>query len=98
MIRSLEPAIVVPGHGPVLKDWRYVDLLIDTIELVQSQVIAALEAGKLTADLAQALNVEALRKRYVGQTGVSPGEFDEFIQQLAGKLAQESRDGAQFRP
>lgn len=97
-IRAMDVATIVPGHGPVLKDAAYLDLLIELISQVTQQVERALEAGVLTADLLRALQLESITARFRANTGVSEAHLSGFIQELVAKVAQESRDGAQFRP
>ena len=97
-IRAMDVATIVPGHGPVLKDAAYLDLLIELISQVTQQVERALEAGVLTAGLSQALHLESIGARFRANTGVSEADLSGFIQELVAKVAQESRDGAQFRP
>jgi hypothetical protein len=50
------------------------------------------------ADLPQALHLESISTRFRAQTEVSEADLSGFIQELVAKVAQESRDGAQFRP
>lgn len=97
-VRALNVDTIVPGHGPVLKDFVYLDLLIELISAVKSNVEAALESGVLTADLQQAVQLPAVRDKFMAHTGSSAEDVTGFIQELIVKVAQESRDGAQFRP
>lgn len=97
-IRALDVVAIVPGHGPVLKDPAYLDLLIELLAQVTEQVQRGLEAGVLTADLPQALHLESIGARFRALTEVSETDLNGFIQELVTKVAQESRDGAQFRP
>ena len=97
-IRAMDVVAIVPGHGPVLKDLAYLDLLIELISQVTEQVERALETGVLTADLPQALHLESIGARFRAHTEVSEADLSGFIQELVTKVAQESRDGAQFRP
>ena len=97
-IRAMNAAAIVPGHGPVLKDAAYLDLLIELLAQVTEQVERALESGALTADLQKSLHLESIGARFRAHTQVSETDLSGFIQELVAKVAQESRDGAQFRP
>ena len=97
-IRAMDATAIVPGHGPVLRDPAYLDLLIELISQVTEQVEHALEAGVLTADLPRALHLESVSDRFRALTEVSEADLSAFIQEVVAKVAQESRDGAQFRP
>ena len=97
-IRAMDITAIVPGHGPVLKDRAYLDLLTELISQVTGQVERALESGVLTADLPKSLRLESISTRFRTHTEVSEADLSSFIQELVTKVAQESRDGAQFRP
>lgn len=97
-IRAMNVVAIVPGHGPVLKDSVYLDLLIELISQVTEQVEHALETGVVTANLPQALHLESISARFRAKTEVTEADLSAFIQELMAKVAQESRDGAQFRP
>jgi glyoxylase-like metal-dependent hydrolase (beta-lactamase superfamily II) len=97
-IRAMDIVAIVPGHGPVLKNDEYLDLLIELIAQVTEQVEHALETGVVTADLPHALHLESIGAKFRALTEVSEADFSAFVQELTAKVAQESRDGAQFRP
>ncbi len=97
-IRAMDVSAIVPGHGPVLKGHEYLDLLIELISQVTVQVEHALETGVLTADLPKALHLEPIGARFRAHTEVNEADLSAFVQELTVKVAQESRDGAQFRP
>ena len=97
-IRAMDVAAIVPGHGPVLKDHGYLDLLIELLSQVTEQVEHALEAGVLTADLPQTVRLGPVGEKFRAHTQVSEADLNDFTQELIAKVAQESRDGAQFRP
>lgn len=42
---GLQPRYLVPGHGPVQEDPAYVELLIETLEMIADQADAAVAAG-----------------------------------------------------
>ena len=53
-LKGIDAATIMPGHGPMMTDWKYVDQLIPLIESTWEQVQRAVASG---ADL------EATRKR-----------------------------------
>jgi glyoxylase-like metal-dependent hydrolase (beta-lactamase superfamily II) len=69
-IRAMDVVAIVPGHGPVLKDSEYLDLLIELLSQVTVQVEHALETGVLTADLPRALHLESIGSRFRAGTEV----------------------------
>jgi cyclase len=97
-LRALPAIAIVPGHGPVLRDYRYFDWLIALIGDVSAQVQQALERGVTTAHLRAALDLGSMRAEFAVLTKQPPADFDAVVDDLVMKVAQESRDGAQFRP
>jgi glyoxylase-like metal-dependent hydrolase (beta-lactamase superfamily II) len=97
-LRAMPAVAIVPGHGPVLRDHRYFDWLIAVIGEVSVQVQQALERGLTTAQLRAAVHLDAQREDFVQLTEQTAADFDAFIDDLVLKVAQESRDGAQFKP
>jgi glyoxylase-like metal-dependent hydrolase (beta-lactamase superfamily II) len=53
-LKTFDAAVIVPGHGDPFRGWAYVDLLIETMELVAHQVDAL---------AAQKLPLETVRER-----------------------------------
>ena len=45
-LKTFDAKFIVPGHGDVMTDTAYLDLLAETMDLVASQVDAAVKAGK----------------------------------------------------
>lgn len=57
---------IVPGHGDILTDTSYLDLLAETMDLVAAQVDAAVAAGKSLDEARAALDWSAVEQRFTG--------------------------------
>ena len=64
---DLHPKIVVPGHGPVLRDDGYVKLFRDFLLAVDSQARAAVARGETLEQAQAALRFEGFRDRMAGE-------------------------------
>lgn len=95
-IRELELDIIVPGHGPVMRNDDYVDLLIAFIARVEEGVAAALADGVKTADLATAIDLADIKARFIALDPANKEQFDDVARDLVRRAAQEARDGAGF--
>jgi cyclase len=65
-LRGLDVATLVPGHGEVQRDWKYVDQLVAVIESLRDQVAAAVARGADLEATRKAVNLDSLRKVFTG--------------------------------
>lgn len=97
-MRELRPSLIVPGHGPAMRDLAYVGLLIDYMESARAQVRAALAAGAVTQEeVAQRVDLAPFRARFAGTDADLGGTFDAYAPGLVRKLYLEARDGMDTR-
>ena len=91
---ALRPRLIVPGHGPLMRDTSYLALLVDYMESARSQVSAALAAGAVTPEqVAAAVDLSAFRARFAGSDAELGETFDAYAPSLVRKLTLEQRDG-----
>lgn len=69
-IRALHPALIVPGHGPVMKDDSYLQTLSKLFTSVTEQVKAGLAKGEKEQDLFKSVDVKAIRDQMCGTSQV----------------------------
>jgi glyoxylase-like metal-dependent hydrolase (beta-lactamase superfamily II) len=67
---------IVPGHGGVMTDTTYLDLLAETMDLVADQVDAAVKAGKTLDETRAAMDWTPVEQRFVGDDGLLPFLFN----------------------
>lgn len=69
-LKTFDAKYIVPGHGDVMTDTAYVDLLAETMDLVADQVDAAVKAGKSLDETRAAMDWTPVEKRFVGDDGM----------------------------
>jgi glyoxylase-like metal-dependent hydrolase (beta-lactamase superfamily II) len=67
---------IVPGHGGVMTDTTYLDLLAETMDLVADQVDAAVKAGRTLDETRAAMDWTPVEHRFVGDDGMLPFLFN----------------------
>jgi glyoxylase-like metal-dependent hydrolase (beta-lactamase superfamily II) len=89
---------VVPGHGPVLRDWDYAKKVIVLLEAIRSQVAAALQAGATLEETRKRVDVSSFQKRFAGEDDARGRAFRNFFvssavdrayQEAKGQMAEE---------
>jgi len=92
-IRALDPAIIVPGHGPVKRDTSDLDRELALLESVVGQVKAATERGLITVDeVKKAVDVESLRPRFTNGDPALDEKFRRYVGRMVENAYREARD------
>jgi glyoxylase-like metal-dependent hydrolase (beta-lactamase superfamily II) len=91
---ALDPAAIVPGQGPAMRDQAYLERTIELFAAIIGQVQAALARGLITEDeVRKAVDVDRIGVAYTPDTGLAPG-FQGWVSTLTKKAMQEAQDGA----
>jgi len=83
---------LVPGHGPVMRDRKYLAHVREALDAVMAQARTAYEPGMTAADLKKRMDLKALRARFAEgpQAAMIGANFDYMIGDLAvGRAWQE---------
>ncbi len=97
-VSALEAAAIVPGHGPVMRDWSYAAKVSALLAAVRAQVAAAVLAGATLEETQQKVDLSALRESFAGDDFDRRTAFDDFFvrsavdrayQEAKGKMAEE---------
>jgi glyoxylase-like metal-dependent hydrolase (beta-lactamase superfamily II) len=94
---ALDAAIVVPGHGPVMRDWTYARLVSELLESIGAQVRSAVTRGLSLEDTSKAVDVRALRTRMAGADPILARNFDQFFLAPAMDAAYKEAQGQPAR-
>ncbi len=78
-IEAFDAPILIPGHGPVMRDRSYVAALAELFESVIAQARAAYRPGMSAAELRKAIDVSQLRERIAGSDRILAANFDEMV-------------------
>lgn len=84
-IKKMNPAIIIPGHGPVEKDFIYIDQLIDLLKDFETAFTAAVskyEKPKFP-DLQKDITLEKHRQLFAGDDEVKNWTFTNFFMKPA---------------
>jgi glyoxylase-like metal-dependent hydrolase (beta-lactamase superfamily II) len=66
-VLALGPKVIVPGHGPVLRDGAHARLLQDAMRAIRDQVGAAVARGDSLPQVRAAVRLDDLRTRIAGE-------------------------------
>lgn len=65
-LKRFDARYIVPGHGDVMTDTTYLDLLAETMDLVATQVNALARAGKPLDDVRAGMDWSSVEERFTG--------------------------------
>ena len=65
-LEAMQATVIVPGHGPVMHDQKYLDLTVRLLEATKNQVDAAVKQGLSLEEAKKKVNLSELREAFVG--------------------------------
>ena len=86
---ALEPSILVPGHGPVMRDDSYVRRVKGLLESLAAQVEAAVARGDSLEQARKAVRLDDLRAAFAEGHPLREDVFDYYVAQPAVARAYE---------
>jgi glyoxylase-like metal-dependent hydrolase (beta-lactamase superfamily II) len=78
---ALRAGIIVPGHGPVLRDDSYVKVMVRLLASIKQQTLAAVARGETLEQARKSVNLEEFRKRIAGDSKLLGVIFDSYVTQ-----------------
>jgi glyoxylase-like metal-dependent hydrolase (beta-lactamase superfamily II) len=88
---DMNAAAIVPGHGPVMKDYSYFKTLIALFDSLTTQVKAAVAKGMSEEDTRKQVNLDAFAQQLAGDDPYRKRAFQEFfIQPAVGRAYEEA--------
>ena len=76
---KLEPAVFVPGHGPVLRNADYPRQMRDLFASINDQVAASVAKGASLEDTRKAVDLAAFRDKFAGDSKVRRFAFGMYV-------------------
>ena len=76
---ALKHTLIVPGHGPVLRDDAYVRQMARLFASMQQQVTAAAARGESLEQVRRSVNLDEFRKVFAGDSRVRRDIFDSYV-------------------
>ena len=90
-VQALEYKALVPGHGPVLRDGKYVDKLSAALTEVERQVSALVASGKNLDQVRKEVNLDGLRGAFGGDDWNRARLGDFFIDPIVGNAYKQAK-------
>jgi glyoxylase-like metal-dependent hydrolase (beta-lactamase superfamily II) len=97
-LMAVDATVIVPGHGPVLRDWHYAKQVIALLEAIRSQVGEAVRQGATLEETRKRVNLDDFRRTFAGDDYDRDKAFRDFFvlsaverawQEAKGNLAEE---------
>jgi glyoxylase-like metal-dependent hydrolase (beta-lactamase superfamily II) len=76
---ALHPSIIVPGHGPVLRDDAYLKTLSAMFAFISSQTTAAVARGETLEQARKSVNLVEFRQQLAGDSPVRKLLFGNYV-------------------
>jgi glyoxylase-like metal-dependent hydrolase (beta-lactamase superfamily II) len=92
-LRELDANIIIPGHGPVMRDKEYLNLVIDLLESVINQVQGAVKRGLSLEETRKVVNLETFRHRLASDDSARNDTFNDSIIRAAIERAYREAKG-----
>lgn len=86
-VRALQPAIIVPGHGPVLREDSYLKLMSDLFASVVQQTKEAVSRGETLDQTLKSVNLDTFQKQFAGDSAVRNFLFAVYVKDPAIRAA-----------
>jgi glyoxylase-like metal-dependent hydrolase (beta-lactamase superfamily II) len=91
-LMALQSTTVLPGHGPVMRDWSYVRRLKRTIEQTLAGVAAAKKEGLTIAQATERVQLPELRDTFVQGVETRRAGYEAFFRPTLVRNAWEELD------
>lgn len=78
-IRNLKAAMVVPGHGPVMRDNAHIDRMIELMSAIVKRVDDVRPSSETLEAARARLNLSDLRRKFAGDSEVNGALFDGYV-------------------
>jgi cyclase len=76
---ALKPAVIVPGHGPVMRDDVYANKMIALMDAIKEQVGAAKSRGESVETARKNLKLDEHRREFAGDNQVRNVLFSQYV-------------------
>jgi cyclase len=76
---ALKPGIIVPGHGPLMRDDAYARLVVRLMNSIKEQTEAAVARGENLEQVRKSVNLDEERKLFAGDSKVRNTLFSVYV-------------------
>src|SRR5688572_15964301 len=67
-LKALKAKVIVPGHGPVMRDTSFLDAMIELLSSIKRQTEASFARGESLEQMRASVDLEPFRKRFTGDS------------------------------
>jgi cyclase len=78
-IAALQPAVIVPGHGPVMRDLGSVKQMAGLLRAVQTMTAAAVARGETLDQARKSVNLDELQRQFAGDSPLRISLFRNYV-------------------
>jgi glyoxylase-like metal-dependent hydrolase (beta-lactamase superfamily II) len=91
-LMSLDAGVIVPGHGPVMRDWDYARKVSALLVAVRQRVGEQVREGSTLEQAQERVDLSDFKKSFAGESFERGAAFDDFFVRAAVERAyQEAR-------
>jgi glyoxylase-like metal-dependent hydrolase (beta-lactamase superfamily II) len=76
---ALQPAVIIPGHGPLMRDTHYLELLLKTLEYIASEAEQAVTSGQTLEQFRAGFDWQDLPYRFTGNNPVLTLRWEQWF-------------------
>ena len=76
---AMKPAVFIPGHGPVLRDDKYVRQEVALLGSLKSQIEAAVSRGETLAQARKSVSLDEFKRQFAGTSQALGFIFDNYV-------------------
>ncbi|HEU4521956.1 MAG TPA: MBL fold metallo-hydrolase [Thermoanaerobaculia bacterium] len=92
-LMAFDAAAIVPGHGPVQRDEKYLELVTRTLRSIVDQATAAVAEGLSLEEAKARIDLEPARKAFAGEDRARRKAFDDYFASSAVTNAYKQAKG-----
>ena len=92
-IEAMDTVAIVPGHGPVMRDKRYLADLAELMESITAQVRAAYKPGMTLDEVRAKVDLDTFRTRIAGGNAFIEANFNNMVARSAVARAVQEAEG-----
>ncbi len=96
-LSQFDAAVIIPGHGPTIRDKNYLNLCAQLFESVIEQVGHAVQDGLVTVEeIQKVVNVDSFRPQFTHGDKELDQDFQKTVNQMVDSASREARDGRKW--
>jgi glyoxylase-like metal-dependent hydrolase (beta-lactamase superfamily II) len=90
-VEAMDAAVIVPGHGPAMRDKAYLRQMAELMESIDAQVNAAWRDGMTLEELRPRVDLAAMRERFAAGSAFIGANFDAAAASAVDRAWQQKR-------